>query len=147
MNLAINITSGKRLSLSDHIPIHIQLNTNPIAIPTDSRFNLNRANWEGFREDLNSVPLPNIINKSLQDLDNFTESLSQSIVIAANNNIPKISYKFIPSFIPSTKTKKLQLIYHQRHILYNDNMTPDKAHILQKIKQHIDISFDNDFSR
>ena len=25
-------------------------------------------------------------------------------------------------------------------------MTPDKAHILQKIKQHIDISYDNDFS-
>ena len=147
LNLAINITPGKRLSSSDHIPIHIQLNTNPIAIPTDFKFNLNRADWEGFRKELNSIPLPNVINKSLQDLDYFTDSFSNNIVSAANNNIPKISYKFIPAFIPSTKTKKLQLIYHQRHRLYTDNMTPDKAYILQKIKQHIDISYNNDFAR
>ena len=44
LNLAINITPGERLPSSDHILIHIQLNTNPIAVPTQTRYNLSRAN-------------------------------------------------------------------------------------------------------
>ena len=41
---AINISSGERLPTSDHIPIHVEINSNPIAIPSGPRFNYNKAN-------------------------------------------------------------------------------------------------------
>ena len=71
---AINITPSDRLPTSDHIPTHVEINSNPIAIPSEPRFNYNRANWEGFRLDLNKIKLPNTNNISTDELDNHTRS-------------------------------------------------------------------------
>ena len=39
---ALNITPGDRLTTSDHIPIPIEINSNPIAIPSKPRLNYNK---------------------------------------------------------------------------------------------------------
>ena len=70
-----------------------------------------------------------------------------NIMNIATDNIPKTTYKLKPAFTESTKTKKLKIIYHQRHLLYLYNMTPEKSRILLTIKQHIDDSIYNDFSK
>ena len=51
LHLAIQITPGNRLSSSDHIPLHIKINTNPITIPIETRFNFNKVNWKCFTVD------------------------------------------------------------------------------------------------
>ena len=147
-NLAIYITAGKRLSSSDHIPIHIQINSSPIAIPLPiPQLNYNRANWEGFRSELESIPLPKIQGWSIEELENNTNLLMQKITNAAKNNIPHKRYKTLPAFTPSTRTKKLQLIYNQRHELYKNNMTNQKSLILIKIKALIDKNFRADYDQ
>ena len=70
-----------------------------------------------------------------------------NIMNTATDNIPKTTYKLKPAFSESTKTKKLNIIYHQRHLLYRNHMTPDKSRTLLTIKQHIDDSIYNDFSK
>ena len=147
LNLAVQISPGDRLPFSDHIPIHIKLNSNPIAIPADPKFNLHKANWEEFREELSSIPLPNIHNKDLPFIDDITQNFINNIINASENHIPKSHYKFIPSFNLSNRTKRLQLIYNQRHQLYHNNLTIDKSRILLNIKHLIDESTYNDFSR
>ena len=147
LHLAIHITPGDRLSASDHIPIHIQINSNPIIIPAPLKFNFNQADWSNFREDLASFPLPKIHNITLEQLDIETQILTDNIMNTANDNIPKTTYKLKPAFSESTKTKNLKLIYHQRHLRYINHMTPEKARILMTIKLHIDDSINHDFSK
>ena len=143
---AINISSGDRLPSSDHIPIHVEINSNPIAIPSEPRFNYNRANWEGFRHDLNQLKHPNTKNITINKLDKIIQDLHINIMKAAENNIPNSNYKIINAFKPSTKTNKLNIIFNQRHNLYKTNMTPEKAIILNKIRTHIINSYNNDFN-
>lgn len=146
LKFAVHITEGDRLCASDHLPIHIQLNTSPIAIPAnESRLNLNRANWEGFRMELEEIPLPITQNMSIQELESNTKYLMNKISSAISNNIPIQDKIIIPAFQPSTKTKKLQLIYNQRHHLYKDSMDNRKSLILIKIKSQIDISMRADY--
>lgn len=144
---ATNINPGTRLPTSDHIPIHIEVNSNPIAIPSEPRYNFNKANWEGFRQELNLIQIPNTNKITTEDLNNITQDLLNNIMKAVDNNIPKTKYKIINSFLPSTKTKKLNIIFNQRHNIYKHNMTPAKAIILNKIRSHIINSYNEDFSK
>ena len=144
---AIHISPGNRLSTSDHIPIHLEINSNPIAIPTQPSFNYNRANWEGFRYELNQIKIPNTNKISTNDLNTLTQELITKIMEAANNNIPQTTYKFIHAFQPSMKTNKLKIIFNQRHNKYKNNMTPEKAIILNKIRTHIINSHSEDFNK
>ena len=108
LNFSVHIKEGDRLSASDHFPIHIQLNTSPIALPANERrLNLNRANWEGFRMELEFIPLPITQNMTVQDLESNTENLMNKISTAISNNIPIQDKIIIPAFQPSTKTKKI----------------------------------------
>ena len=146
LDLAIHITEGDRTPASDHLPIHIQLNTSPILVPsTYKRLNFNRANWEGFRKEMEEIPLPKIHNMTVGELENNTNNFIEKLSKAMENNIPDKTNILIPSFQPSNKTKKLITIYNQRHHKYKDNMTNQKSLTLIKIKQHIDTSISADY--
>ena len=101
IKFAINISPDERLPTSDHILIHVEVNSNPIAIPSEPRFNFNKANWEGFRHELNQIQLPNTNNISTLDLNKIPQGLLNNIMKVAKNNIPKTNYKIIKSFLPS----------------------------------------------
>ena len=66
---------------------------------------------------------------------------------AADNYIPKTTYRLIQAFQPSNKTNKLKIIFNQRHNIYKNNMTPEKAIILNKIRSHIINSHSEDFNK
>ena len=140
LNFAHQISEGPRLTASDHIPIEIIASTSPLAVPTKSTYNYNRADWPKFTQHMEQLPLPNIINKTTNDIDTMWETLINHIIQGANNHIPKKSYKIIPSLINSTRTKNLQKIFAERHNLYKENLTPDRIQILNNIKEHINSS-------
>ena len=144
LQLATHITEGERSIASDHIPIHITFSSNPIAIPSQPRFNYNRANWPKFREHMEELELPNLIHKNSSEIDNQWEILTKHIMDGANKFIPKTEHKIIPSFCPSTKTRKLLLIYNQRHNQYKNNITEDTKNILNNIQRHIRSSLEQD---
>ena len=143
---ALNITPGDRLTTSDHIPIHIEINSNPIAIPSKPRLNYNKANWEGFRHQLNQLKIPNTNKISTHEINKIIQDLIDNIMEAVEMNIPKTEYKIIQAFVPSNKTNKLNIIFNQRHSMYKNNMTPDKSIILNRIRTHIINSFSEDFN-
>ena len=71
---------------------------------------------------------------TVEDLENNKNSLMAKITQAAKNNIPIKRYQILSAFTPSTRTKKLQMIYNQRHEQYRNNMTNQKTLIFVKIK-------------
>ena len=77
------------MTTSDHIPIHIEINSNPIAIPSEPRLNYNKANWEGFRHELNQIKIPNTNKISTLKLNKITQDLITNKMKAVDNNIPK----------------------------------------------------------
>ena len=122
----------------------MNISTFPLAIPVKPKFNYNQADWEKFSDHMNSFELPNIINKHSTDIDTLWDKLIQHIKTGANLYIPKTSYKIIPALNQSNRTKALLRIYQNRHEIYKLNITPERAQILNNIKQHIKSSLYKD---
>ena len=144
LHLAYYIKEGPRLTSSDHIPLLITASTSPLAIPSPPTYNYNRADWPKFKQHMDQLPLPNIINQPTINLETMWDTLIQHMLQGANNHIPKTSFKIIPSLTNSTRTKNLKKIYNQRHNLYKHNLTPDKIQILNTIQRHINSSKSKD---
>ena len=147
LQLATHIKEGDRLVASDHIPIHVTFSSNPIAIPSDPKFNFNRADWPSFRKHMEELELPNLIKKDTHEIDKHWEILMDHIMEGANKYIPKTNFKIIPAFTPSTKTRNLQNIYIQRHNLYKHNLTEYTKNILNNIQGHIKTSMEADLQQ
>ena len=133
LTFAINITEGKRMVASDHVPIHITVGTGPLAVPINPVYNFNRANWEGFKENLETIQLPNVHGMNPDQLDTEWTNLLNNIKIAADTHIPKTRFKIIHALNKSTRTKNLENIYNTRHNIYKHNMTQERADILHRI--------------
>ena len=147
LHLATHIKEGDRLVASDHIPLHVTFSSNPIAIPDCPKYNFNRANWPKFRQHMEELELPNLINKDSSEIDKQWEKLINHMIAGANKYIPKSNFKIIPAFLPSTKTKNLQNIYNQRHNLHKHNITEDIKNILNNIQRHIHTSMEADLQK
>ena len=144
LHLAYNIKEGPRLTSSDHIPILVTASTSPLAIPIPPTYNYNRADWPKFKDHMEQLPLPYIINQPTHNIETMWDTLIKHMLQGANNHIPKTSYKIIPSFTTSTRTKNLQKIYIERHNQYKHNLTQDKIQILHTIQGHINSSKNKD---
>ena len=146
LHLATLIKEGERSIASDHIPIHLTFSSNPLAIPCKPRFNFNRADWPNFRKHMEELELPNLIHKNTSDIDTQWETLMKHIMDGAKKYIPMTTYKTIPAFTPSTKTRKLSYIYNQRHNLHKNNITEDIKNMLNNIQTHILQSLQHDIN-
>ena len=93
LHLATLIKEGDRSIALDHIPIHLTFSSNSIAIPSQPKFSFNRANWPKFREHMEELELPNLINKNFSEIDKQWEKLTKHIMNGANKYIPKTEYK------------------------------------------------------
>ena len=144
LQMAHHITEGPRNIASDHIPTIIDLSTSPLAIPHNTKYNTNRADWDKFNEHMQQLQTPNIINKPTEQIDELWTTFTNHILNGAHNYIPKTSYKIIPSFTLSTRTKNLQKIYSERHKQYQNNITPENIQILNTIGEHIRSSRERD---
>ena len=84
---------------------------------------MGRANWDGFKAELETLPLPNITNAPTNILEFMWEALTDKIKLAAEKNIPITTYKIIPSFKTSQKTYKKSITqgitYKNTHSRWN----------------------------
>lgn len=78
---------------SDHFPITFNVDFD---IPKDKRkkiFNLSKANWKKFRENLNQTAIKTdekyLTFSSTTEIDNCIDEITDSIINAANESIPK----------------------------------------------------------
>ena len=138
--MAYYTTDGKKLPVTDHIPIILELSHSPLLVKDTPKYNYNRANWEAFTENMKDLQIPNIVNMNTSDIDKHWDTLCKHIITGAYQHIPKTRYKLIPSLMMSTKTKNLLKIYNDRYTLYKHNITQEKIQILNNIKNHIDSS-------
>ena len=86
---------------------------------------MGRANWDGIKSELETLPLPNITNAPTEVM---WESLTEKIKLAAKKNIPITTYKFIQSF------KTSQKIYYTSHNLYKHTLTLEQSEIFMNVE-------------
>ncbi|CAF0706977.1 unnamed protein product, partial [Brachionus calyciflorus] len=83
---------------SDHLPIQITMSEDPSfnEIKKKNQFNFLKAEWENFRKILLDFP----DTRFNGNLDEMCQSITDKILFAANNSIPKYGCKFFKSQLP-----------------------------------------------
>ena len=96
------------LSGSDHIPIIFTVSVNPILIPAPQHFSFKNADWDSFKQTLNTAEYTtDYNNKPTHDIDQQWNHIHRLILNAANTHIPKTRYKLHYDFKPSPRTQRL----------------------------------------
>lgn len=101
------------ITTSDHLPIIMKISASPIQIPTEPTYKLNKANWTGFKNELQqSQPInldhchKNSITIELNNWFNKTE-------LAMNRYIPLQSHKTIRQLPESIEIQTIKAQYNQ----------------------------------
>ena len=97
-----HISEGNQTT-SDHIPIIMKISTSPIVIPIPTTYDLNKANWDLYKQKINESIQSNP-NPKLWDTNNLTaneidEKLSfwiNSINNATTVTVPEKRHKILP---------------------------------------------------
>ena len=101
------ISQGPRVG-SDHIPIHIELDTKPILIKTnDPAPNYREANWDAFKQKLMPINPPLLDNHKPADIDDAITHLFEHINNASSDCIPLKKHNKIKQNFNSPITVKL----------------------------------------
>ena len=88
--MAYYTTDGKKLPVTDHIPIILELSHSPLLVKDTPKYNYNRANWEAFTEHMKDLQIPNIININTSDIDKHWDTLCKHSITGADQHIPKL---------------------------------------------------------
>lgn len=72
-NIFNTVVSAGPQTMSDHVPIIIQMALSPIMMPFLPKFNFQKANWENFRMDLNTNEELGTDNAAVQTIERETE--------------------------------------------------------------------------
>lgn len=143
--LAHHVTEGAKTP-SDHLPVMLQLSSNPIAVPCPERPNYNRANWDAFKEQLEELPLPIVQHLRTDQIDDLWTELLDAIKVAHDSHVPKTRHRVVRPFRPSTRTRGLDGALQQRFTAYKGNMTAERARELQQMQRDLDASYREDLT-
>lgn len=121
------------LTPSDHIPLIMILSTSPIQIPISKKFHMNKANWDGFKKDVDRLIVPDLNNKYIEEIDNALEHFHRIITTAMENNIPKTNFKILPHLTTTHHIRLIQTEFNQLY-QYMERFGPNR-YALQRIKQ------------
>ena len=102
---------GGPLTSSDHIPIIARISGNPIQIPIKPRYQFDRADWEGYQEELESVIPPDLNFKTTTEIDEHLEIWTNKIKEATQRYVPVLTHRIIPGVKPTRQLEMLQLRY------------------------------------
>lgn len=106
---------------SDHLPVILRISSSPISVPSPTHYQYNRANWNAFKEELNSfVPTP-LEGAHHTILDDEVERVHAAIQHAAETHIPKTNHKIYRDFRPSIRTQRLTACYRARFRAYGND--------------------------
>lgn len=96
---------------SDHIPIIATISASPIQIPIKPRKSFHRANWQRYKQILQTVQPPTDPNPTLEEIDYLLSTFNSTVQTAADQAIPTIQYRTVPGIKPNDITKLLQVLY------------------------------------
>ena len=105
------------LTTSDHIPIVFTLSTSPIMIPQKETHNINRADWDLFKNEINEQMNEQDMNGEVHQIidkeyiDQNIDSWYHIVGEAMGKAIPKKKYLTLPHPVTSQRMKLLQFRY------------------------------------
>lgn len=85
-----------QLTTSDHLPIIIKIAASPIQVPAPKKYDLRRANWEAFREELSALPGVNLDGRPAAAVDTYFNRWVQNISNALDRHVPKSTHRILP---------------------------------------------------
>ena len=100
------------ITTSDHLPIIFKLSTKPFIKEKPKVYNLNKADWDVFKQHLNSrINVTNLENTTTEQLENATLSWIQTIKNAMEVAIPKSNYQYTCQLKITEEIKNLESQY------------------------------------
>ena len=104
------------ITSSDHLPVIVKLATKPIAIQPVKKRNFKKANWQGFKDqvDINmeNLKIDGTGGIDKQKLDQMVENWHNIVLDAVEENIPQKVITILPHPRLSEKQKQLQFKYN-----------------------------------
>ena len=95
-----HIKPGPQTS-SDHIPVVMRISNNLIQIPIMPRRQYTKADWEGFKEHLESIPSNTTDALTTQELDLAATQWNNQVKEAIDKYVPTITSRTIPGVKPN----------------------------------------------
>ena len=121
---------------SDHFPILIKLNIQPIKILISPKNKADTLNIENFKNALTNDTFQELNNRPTTDIDQYTETLINNISNATTNNCQQT--RTIP-FKQYTPTPQIKLKLRQYQAAYNYHLIHNVPHIntINRYKQEL----------
>lgn len=107
----LHLTPGP-LTPSDHIPIIARITTHPIRIDIKPRKTFHRADWDGYKRQLQDVETPTNPYPRLEDIDDYLQEWTRLVQDASDDNIPTIRQRIVPGLKPSHDLLLLEIQYN-----------------------------------
>lgn len=121
---------------SDHSPILITLNANPVMKERPLRLCNKLTDWNQFREILDRNLNLNIQLKTNQDLDEAVKYITENIQRAAWSSTPELAYETKPNSVPINIKEKIAFKRRMRRRWQQTRAPADKTK-LNKITQEL----------
>ena len=99
------------ITTSDHIPIIYEISSSPQLIPAAPRLQINKANWDKFKESLAEKPVICINNQPSANVDTALNNWFEQITRAMDDNIPTIKHKTTSQYIITPEIQEIQTRY------------------------------------
>lgn len=109
------------ITTSDHIPILFTLSTSPIQTPCNPRFQMSRADWPAYQQELLNYETSHLQDETLEKIDDEIDRFHNTVKLAVQHHIPITHYKTLPHNKITDNIRRLQvqfnntLQYIQRH--------------------------------
>ena len=122
------------LTTSDHIPVIVELSTQPIMIKIKPRWNLKRTNLTTFKENI-ATKMSNNENE-IRNKTNITKKWLEDIKDEIERNTPKVEYKLIPEIKESDRLKLLEQHY-TRLRFQSSTWDRDQVRMIRNLQQQL----------
>lgn len=124
----------------------LSLSQNPILVKTTPKYQYKQANWENYKQQLDSDYIHNYNGRHTSEIENQWARIHNNILQAANDTIPKTTYIPRHSFTPSIKSRRLIICYRHR-FQQNQHRLNQVQWDLTALRNHILNSLDDDHAR
>ncbi|XP_042858894.1 uncharacterized protein LOC122245014 [Penaeus japonicus] len=131
-----NLTTG------DHIPVIMDITTNPILIPTTPRPDYSNADWSKYKELLRDKPPIQLDGKPATEINKEMDKWLQDVLNTKRTCIPNKSFRTAPHPTNSPELQLLQTLYKGvRDLATIQGWTPELRRRHTQIRdQLVDIS-------